>query len=140
MKHSLFAARVEAVRLTGSRDLDDKHRSLEVAGSDLKKKKGNEVDLSCLHKMSIEYAEAKKRSVKGAVEIVEIEDIKRIAEEKELMAERVEKLTEEWDLQKLSFNGKTKLDRLDRTQKLLKDVENDEDGGFDEPYRLLSES
>ncbi|CAN6829694.1 unnamed protein product, partial [Brassica oleracea] len=101
---------------------------------------GNEVDLSCLHKMSIEYAEAKKRSVKGAVEIVEIEDIKRIAEEKELMAERVEKLTEEWDLQKLSFNGKTKLDRLDRTQKLLKDVENDEDGGFDEPYRLLSES
>ena len=71
---------------------------------------------------------------------MEIEDIKRIAEEKELMAERVEKLTEEWDLQKLSFNGKTKLDRLDRTQKLLKDVENDEDGGFDEPYRLLSES
>ena len=34
---------------------------------------------------------------------METEDINHIAEEKELMAERVEKLKEECDLQKLSF-------------------------------------
>lgn len=34
------------MRLTGSRDLDDKHRSLEVAGSDLKKKKVKVVTFS----------------------------------------------------------------------------------------------
>ncbi|ESQ39571.1 hypothetical protein EUTSA_v10000991mg [Eutrema salsugineum] len=101
---------------------------------------GNEVDLSSLHKMSIEYAEAKKRAIKGAGEIVEIEDIKHIAEEKELMGERVEKLKEEWDSQKLSFYEKTKLDSLDTTQKLVKDVAHDEGDGFDELDRLLSES
>ncbi|XP_056865952.1 uncharacterized protein LOC108851983 isoform X2 [Raphanus sativus] len=99
---------------------------------------GNEVDLSSLRKMSMEYAEAKKRTVKR--EIVEIEGIKHIAEEKELMSERVEKLKEEWDSQKVSFYEKTKLDGLHTTQKLLKDVENGEDDGFDELDRLLCES
>lgn len=79
-------------------------------------------------------------NVKGAGEIVEIGDIKHIAEEKELMGERVEKLKEEWDSQKLSFYEKTKFDGLDTTQKLLKDVEHDDDDGFGELDRLLSES
>ncbi|WZY88025.1 hypothetical protein YC2023_044760 [Brassica napus] len=74
----------------------------------------------------------------GAGEVVDTEDINHIAEEKELMSDRVEKLKEECDLQKLSFYEKPKLDGLDRTQKLLKDVENDEDDGFDELDRLLS--
>ncbi|KAJ0250174.1 hypothetical protein HA466_0143570 [Hirschfeldia incana] len=104
---------------------------------------GNEVDLSAQRKMSIEYAEAKKRAVKSAGEIVEIGDIKHIAEEKELMGGRVEKLRDEWDSQKLSFYEKTKFDGLDTTQKLLEDVEHDhedEDDGFGELERLLSES
>ncbi|KAF8079464.1 hypothetical protein N665_1026s0021 [Sinapis alba] len=103
---------------------------------------GNEVDLSPLHKMSIEYAEAKKRAMKSAGEIVEIGDIKHIAEEKELVGEKVEKLKEEWDSQKLSFYEKTKFDGLDTTQKLLIDVEHDyeDDDGFGELDRLLSES
>ncbi|ESQ45163.1 hypothetical protein EUTSA_v10010555mg [Eutrema salsugineum] len=101
---------------------------------------GNEVGLSSLHKMSIEYAEAKKRAIKGAGEIVEIDDIKHIAEEKELMGERVEKLKKEWDSQKNSFYEKTKVDSLATTQKLLKDVAHGEDDGFDELDRLLSES
>ncbi|KAH0928649.1 hypothetical protein HID58_014376 [Brassica napus] len=99
---------------------------------------GNEIDLSSLHKMSMKYAEAKRRAVKSAGEVVDTEDINHIAEEKELMSDRVEKLKEECDLQKLSFYEKPKLDGLDRTQKLLKDVENDEDDGFDELDRLLS--
>lgn len=80
--------------------------------------------------------------VEGAGEIVEIGDIKHIAEEKELMGERVEKLKEEWDSQKLSFYEKTKFDGLDTTQKLLEDVEHDyeDDDGFGELGRLLSES
>ncbi|KAF8102946.1 hypothetical protein N665_0190s0063 [Sinapis alba] len=86
---------------------------------------GNEVDLSPLHKMSIEYAEAKKRAMKSAGEIVEFGDINHIAEEKELMGEKVEKLKEEWDSQKLSFYEKNKFDGLDTTHKLLKDVEHD---------------
>ncbi|CAF2058400.1 BnaC06g14520D [Brassica napus] len=107
---------------------------------------GKEVDLSSIHKQSIEYAEAKKRAMKSAGEIVEIGDIKHIAEEKELMGEKVEKLKEEWDSQKLSFCEKTKFDGLDTTQKLLKDVEHDDDGdededdGFGELDRLLSHS
>ncbi|XP_018452705.1 uncharacterized protein LOC108823895 [Raphanus sativus] len=35
---------------------------------------GNEVDLSAQHKMSIEYAEAKKRAMKSAGEIVEVRE------------------------------------------------------------------
>ncbi|XP_019085336.1 PREDICTED: uncharacterized protein LOC104711887 [Camelina sativa] len=101
---------------------------------------GNEVDLSSLHKRSLDYAEAKKRAIKGAGEIVEIEDIKHISEEKELMGEKVEILKEEWDAQRLSLYEQTKLDGLTRTQKLLKDVEHDEDDGFEELNSLLSQS
>lgn len=77
---------------------------------------------------------------------MEIGDIKHIAEEKELMGEKVDKLKEEWDSQKLSFCEKTKFDGLDMKQKLLKDVEHDDDGdededdGFGELDRLLSDS
>ncbi|XP_010504085.1 PREDICTED: uncharacterized protein LOC104781182 [Camelina sativa] len=101
---------------------------------------GNEVDLSSLHKRSLDYAEAKKRAIKGAGEIVEIEDIKHISEEKELMGEKVERLKEEWDSQRVLLYEQTKLDGLTRTQKLLKDVEHDEDDGFDELDHLLSQS
>ncbi|XP_010431152.1 PREDICTED: uncharacterized protein LOC104715442 [Camelina sativa] len=99
---------------------------------------GNEVDLSSLHKRSLDYAEAKKRAIKGAGKIVEIEDIKHISQEKELMGEKVERLKEEWDAQRISLYEQTKLDGLTRTQKLLKDVGHDEDDGFDELDRLLS--
>ncbi|XP_020881332.1 uncharacterized protein LOC9313345 isoform X1 [Arabidopsis lyrata subsp. lyrata] len=127
---------------------------------------GKEVNLNSLDEMSIEYAEAKKRAIEGlllsyelfgriivisppipslkeqncAGEIMEIEDIKHISEEKELMGERMEKMKEEWDSQRLSFYEQTKLDGLTTTPKLLKDVEHDEDDGFDELDRLLSQS
>ncbi|CAH8268470.1 unnamed protein product [Arabidopsis lyrata] len=101
---------------------------------------GKEVNLNSLDKMSIEYAEAKKRAIEGAGQIMEIEDIKHISEEKELMGERMEKLKEEWDSQRLSFYEQTKLDGLTTTPELLKDVEHDEDDGFDELDRLLSQS
>ncbi|EOA24538.1 hypothetical protein CARUB_v10017796mg [Capsella rubella] len=101
---------------------------------------GNEIDLSSLHRRSLDYAEAKKRAIKGAGEIVEIEDIKHISEEKELMGERVGRLTEEWDAERLSLYEQTNLDSLRTTQKQLKDVEHDEDDGFDELDRLLSQS
>ncbi|XP_023645631.1 uncharacterized protein LOC17899429 isoform X2 [Capsella rubella] len=98
---------------------------------------GKELDLSSLHKTSLVYAVAKKRSIKG--EIVEIEDIKHISEEKELMGRRVERLKEEWDSQRISLYEQTKLDCLTTTaQKQLKDVEHDEDDGFAELDRLLS--
>ncbi|AEE79061.1 Small nuclear RNA activating complex (SNAPc), subunit SNAP43 protein [Arabidopsis thaliana] len=99
---------------------------------------GKEVDLNSLDKMSIEYAEAKKRAVEG--EIMEIDDIKHISEEKELMGERMEKLKEEWDSQRLYFYEQTKLDGFTTTPKQLTNVEHDEDDGFDELDRLLSQS
>lgn len=72
---------------------------------------------------------------------MEIENIKHISEEKELMmGERVEKLKEEWDLQRVSFYEQTKLDCLTTTHKQVEDDNNDEDAGFDELDRLLSES
>ncbi|KAG7564307.1 Small nuclear RNA activating complex (SNAPc) subunit SNAP43 [Arabidopsis suecica] len=98
---------------------------------------GKEVNLNSLDKM---YVEAKKRATEGAGEIMEMEDIKHISEEKELMGERMEKMKEEWDSQRLSFYEQTKLDGLTTTPKLLKDVEHDEDDGFDELDRLLSQS
>lgn len=101
---------------------------------------GKEVDLNSLDKMSIEYAEAKKRAVEGAGEIMEIDDIKHISEEKELMGERMEKLKEEWDSQRLYFYEQTKLDGFTTTPKQLTNVEHDEDDGFDELDRLLSQS
>lgn len=76
---------------------------------------------------------------KGAGETVDIEDIKHITEEKELMGEKMKKLKEEWDSQRLSFYEQTKLDDLSATPKLLKNGESDEDDGFDELDRLLSQ-
>ncbi|VVB10554.1 unnamed protein product [Arabis nemorensis] len=102
---------------------------------------GNEVDLDSLHKMSTKYAEAKKRAIKGAGESMEIEDIRHISEEKELMGERMEKLKEEWNSQRLSFYEQARLDCLTTTQKRVesgKDEEQDDNDGFDELERLLS--
>ncbi|KFK29952.1 hypothetical protein AALP_AA7G199100 [Arabis alpina] len=98
---------------------------------------GNEVDLDSLHKMSSKYAEAKKRAIKG--ELVEIEDIRHISEEKELMGERMEKLKEEWDSQRFSFYEQTRLDCLTTTQKRVESgKDDDDDDGFDELESLLS--
>ncbi|CAH2064239.1 unnamed protein product [Thlaspi arvense] len=101
---------------------------------------GKEVELSSLQRRSREYAASRNHAVKCAGDIVETEDIKHIAEEKEMAGERVEKLTEEWDSKKLSFYEQTKFDSLTTTQKLLTDVEHNEDDGFDELDRILSES
>ncbi|KAH0873711.1 hypothetical protein HID58_071073, partial [Brassica napus] len=103
-------------------------------------------DLSFIHKQSIGYAEAKKRARKiftinaipSHTSLVDVKSHKSHSEEKELIGEKVDKLKEECDSQKLSFYEKTEFG-LDTTQKLLKDVENeddddddDEDDGFGE--------
>lgn len=73
---------------------------------------------------------------------MEIDDIKQISEEKELVGERVERLKEEWESQRLEFYEQTRLDCLTTKKKRVeseKDEEQDGDG-FDELERLLLRS
>ncbi|XP_015894176.1 uncharacterized protein LOC107428195 [Ziziphus jujuba] len=72
---------------------------------------GMEVDLDVLKKMSTEYAEAKKLAISGASQVVDVENIKHIAEDSIMVGDAVEKITEEWNVQKQLFYEQTGLNR-----------------------------
>ncbi|XP_061350872.1 uncharacterized protein LOC133295951 isoform X1 [Gastrolobium bilobum] len=64
---------------------------------------GEEVDLNLLKKMSSEYAEAKDVAIKEASSIIDVQNIKHISEDKELIGDVVEKIANDWHVQKQTF-------------------------------------
>ncbi|XP_077217278.1 small nuclear RNA activating complex (SNAPc), subunit SNAP43 protein isoform X2 [Tasmannia lanceolata] len=66
---------------------------------------GVELDVKGIKKMSTEYAKAKEQTFKGS--LVGMEDIKHIAENKKLLGDAVEKIAEEWNVQKEVFYEQT---------------------------------
>ncbi|KAF7833757.1 small nuclear RNA activating complex (SNAPc), subunit SNAP43 [Senna tora] len=68
---------------------------------------GMEVDLNLLKKMSSEYAEAKNVAIKEASNVIDVQNIQRISEDKELLGNVVEKIADDWNAQKETFYKQT---------------------------------
>lgn len=68
---------------------------------------GVELEVDTLKKLSKDYAEAKEQAVTGASEMVDVENIKHIAESDRLISEVVEKSTQDWNTQKQLFYKET---------------------------------
>ncbi|KAL4654153.1 hypothetical protein ACB092_01G357600 [Castanea dentata] len=68
---------------------------------------GTEVDLNVLQKMSKEYAESKKLAIEEASKVVATQDIKHISEDKKLIGDTVEKISDDWNVQKDIFYRQT---------------------------------
>ncbi|XP_073107900.1 uncharacterized protein [Elaeis guineensis] len=66
-----------------------------------------ELELEMLKKMSREYAKAKELAVKEASRVVEVDDIKHIAEHDKMVGDMVEEIVKEWDTQKEAFYKQT---------------------------------
>ncbi|KAK2411707.1 Small nuclear RNA activating complex (SNAPc), subunit SNAP43 protein [Trifolium repens] len=86
---------------------------------------GMEVDLNLLKKMSAEYAEAKNVAIKEASSILDVQNIKHISEDKELIGDVVEKIADEWQVQKQTFYKQTGLGENDGYEK---EQDSDDDG------------
>ncbi|KAI9117258.1 hypothetical protein K1719_011424 [Acacia pycnantha] len=103
---------------------------------------GTEVDLNLLKKMSSEYAEAKSIAIKEASNDVDVQNIKHIAENNELLGDAVEKIAGDWQAQRESFCKQTGLGNDDgygqELEQLLLEYQNDDD--FSQDDRQVSES
>lgn len=91
---------------------------------------GAEVDLNVLKKMSTEYAEAKRQAIQEASEVVDVQNVKHIQDDQELMGDVVGKIAENWNVQKELFYQQTRMDQqpaaAEQTQLQVND---DEQGG-----------
>ncbi|CAL5360827.1 unnamed protein product [Camellia sinensis] len=86
---------------------------------------GMELDVHVLKKMSTDYAVAKELAIKEASELVDVQNIKHIAENKKLIGEMVEKTAQDWNTQKESFYQQTGLNQAaGEGPQLSKDKEN----------------
>ncbi|KAG2706817.1 hypothetical protein I3760_05G120000 [Carya illinoinensis] len=107
---------------------------------------GMEVDLNVVQKMSTEYAEAKKLAIEEASKVADVQDIKHIAEDKNLIGDTMEKITDDWIIHKDIFYRQTRSSQHppEEPQQLLllkqreEQLQGDED--FDQELeQLLSE-
>ncbi|CAM8928344.1 unnamed protein product [Rhodiola kirilowii] len=111
-----------------------------------------ELGLDEIKKLTTEYARAKKMAVSEASQVVDVQNIEHIAENKKHIGEVMEEINTKWNEQKELFHQQTSLDNLQVSQNKpclpiepapepdqhLQD-EDDEDGEFDqELQRLLS--
>uniref|UniRef100_A0A5B7AJG5 Small nuclear RNA activating complex (SNAPc), subunit SNAP43 protein n=1 Tax=Davidia involucrata TaxID=16924 RepID=A0A5B7AJG5_DAVIN len=73
---------------------------------------GKELDVDVLKKMSKDYAEAKKLAIKEASEVVDVQNIRHIAENQRLIGDVVEKTAGDWNVQKELFYQQTGFNQL----------------------------
>ncbi|XP_038700049.1 uncharacterized protein LOC119997240 isoform X2 [Tripterygium wilfordii] len=102
---------------------------------------GTEVDLGILKKMSTEYADVKKLAIKEASEVVDVQNIQHISDDKELIGDVVEKISEDWNASRQLFyeqTGVTGQMALEvRQQSVPQPHEDQEDDGFDRELELM---
>lgn len=70
---------------------------------------GLEVELNLLKIKSSGYAAAKKVAIEEASNILDVQNIKHIQEDKELIGDVVEKIANDWNIQKQTFDTQTGL-------------------------------
>ncbi|CAM8914526.1 unnamed protein product [Rhodiola kirilowii] len=111
-----------------------------------------ELGVDEIKKLTTEYARAKKMAVSEAIQVVDVQNIEHIAENKKHIGEVMEEINTQWNEQKELFHQQTSLDNLQVSQnKLCLSIEpapepdqhlqdeDDEDCEFDqELQRLLS--
>ncbi|GMH18965.1 hypothetical protein Nepgr_020806 [Nepenthes gracilis] len=68
---------------------------------------GMELDLKAMKKISREYADAKELAIKEASRVVDVENVKHIAENKTSVGDDVEVITQEWNNRKEMFYQQT---------------------------------
>ncbi|KAH7860224.1 hypothetical protein Vadar_010936 [Vaccinium darrowii] len=71
---------------------------------------GNELDVDVIKKLSTDYAAAKELAIQEASNLVDLQNIKHIAEKKKLIGEVVEKTAQDWMVQKELLYQQTGLD------------------------------
>ncbi|XP_021275502.1 uncharacterized protein LOC110410217 [Herrania umbratica] len=102
---------------------------------------GMEVDLNMLKKLSTEYAVAKKQAIEEASEVVDVQNIKHISENKESLSEIVEKIDENWNNQREVFYERTRLNpqpaEEEQPQQLQLQENEQADDVADEIFQLL---
>lgn len=68
---------------------------------------GLELEVDLLKQKSVEYARAKEQAIKGASDIVDVENIRHITENQTLIGDVVGKTADDWKAQKELFYQKT---------------------------------
>ncbi|KAH9755534.1 Small nuclear RNA activating complex (SNAPc) subunit SNAP43 protein [Citrus sinensis] len=95
---------------------------------------GAEVDLNVLKKMSTEYAEAKRQAIQEASEVVDVQNVKHIQDDQELMGDVVGKIAENWNVQKELFYQQTRMDQQPAAAEQTQLQVNDDEQGGDEDF------
>ncbi|CAK7345390.1 unnamed protein product [Dovyalis caffra] len=72
---------------------------------------GMEFDLDILKKMSTEYVGAKKHAIREASEVVDVQNIQHISDDRESIGDEVERITENWNVQRQVFYQQTGLNQ-----------------------------
>ncbi|XWS70733.1 hypothetical protein CRYUN_Cryun03dG0073600 [Craigia yunnanensis] len=102
---------------------------------------GMEVDLNMLKKMSTEFELAKKQAIEEASEVVDVQNIKHISENKESLSEIVEKIDENWNNQRVVFYQRTGLNQQpaeeEQPRQLQLQGKEQENNVADEFFQLL---
>ncbi|KAJ7978968.1 Small nuclear RNA activating complex (SNAPc), subunit SNAP43 [Quillaja saponaria] len=94
---------------------------------------GMETDVNVLKKLSTEYAEAKKLAIKEASNVVDIQNIKHLSEDKKLVGDLVEKISKDWNVQKDNFYQQTGFGQ----QQLLQQEQQQDVEGYDQELEQL---
>ncbi|KAJ4952806.1 hypothetical protein NE237_029638 [Protea cynaroides] len=95
---------------------------------------GMELDLKALDKMSTEYARAKELAINEAGKLVDIQNIKHIAENNKLIGDEVKKIAKDWNVQKDMFYQQTRLNHHEENN----DADFDED--TEDPLKVQEEN
>ncbi|KAK2636068.1 hypothetical protein Ddye_030860 [Dipteronia dyeriana] len=91
-----------------------------------------EVDVGVIQRMSTQYAEAKKQAIAEASEVVDVQNIKHILEDKESLGDAMENTSENWNIQRETFYQQTGLNRPVEKQLQLQLHDSEQQGGNDD--------
>ncbi|XP_022938175.1 uncharacterized protein LOC111444339 [Cucurbita moschata] len=101
---------------------------------------GMEAGLNILKKMSSDYSEAKKVALYEASDIVDVQDIKHISEDEGLIGDTVEKIAEDWNVQRGVFYEQVGHDQQLALVEAHEEQEHHADENFDvELERMLTD-
>ncbi|KAI9157159.1 hypothetical protein LWI28_017701 [Acer negundo] len=93
---------------------------------------GTEVDLGVIQRLSTQYAEAKKQAIAESSEVVDVQNIKHISEDKESLGDAMENISENWNIQRETFYRQTGLNRPVEKQLQLQLHDSEQQGGDDD--------
>nr|GLL16827.1 uncharacterized protein LOC109184283 [Ipomoea trifida] len=101
---------------------------------------GMELDADLIKQRSTEYAMAKRRAIEESSNIVDIETIKHIAENKRLIGETIEQKVADWNAQKDSFYQQTGCGRQLAIESLQQEEPMQVDGNLEEAGELQEDN